>query len=339
MTETIDPTKPRVLRQHPQADANGSPTRTGGLAFANPDRLVRSWYVVCPSREIRTNKVIGVEMLGRRLAVWRDTAGEAHVLNSVCPHLGADLSQGEVIDGAVQCPFHHWRFAGDGRCIDAPCESTLPHRRAETFATEERHGLLWMYNGEVPAFALPDFAKGETAKDYRRVLVPSLHLNCHPHLAIANGFDATHLDKLHGLNLSEEPTLEAPDDFRLELSIRGRPRSRWVQTVTRTRNSDVEATFGSIGCSIAWLTFDKPIRFHVIFTARPDAAGQTDTQTVIYLPRGFGWRAGRAAVTLLMLLHADRAVLNAIRFHRGFTESDYAQRRFAELVDTMEREL
>jgi phenylpropionate dioxygenase-like ring-hydroxylating dioxygenase large terminal subunit len=306
--------------------------------FANPDRCVRSWYVLCRGRDLSDRKPTGVDLLGRRVVAWRDPDQRPRALGAVCPHLGADLAQGTVVDGTLRCAFHHWRFDGDGRCVGAPCEAALPTRRGEAFTTREKHGLVWLYNGDRPAFELPDFFDGEGPDGFRRVLVPPLHLNCHPHLAIANGLDATHLDKLHGLDFTAEPTLRQLDAHTLQLAIRGRPRSRWLRAITRTHRIDVQATFTTFGSSIAWLTFTAPIRFHVVFTARPDAQGQTDTRTIIYLPRGLGWRAGRAAVTLLTVLHADRPVLNAIRFHRGFTESDHAQARFAELVDTMECE-
>ena len=309
----------------------------GARAFADPRRVVRGWYVLARAGGVK-RRPMGVDLLGRRVVVWRDGEGVAHAVDAVCPHLGADLSLGAVTPAGLRCPFHHWTFDGDGRCTDAPCEARTPDRRTRAYPVIERHGLLWLHNGGGPRYDVPDLPPGDPAGHYRRVIVPSLHLNCHPHLAIANGLDATHLDKLHGLRFTAEPRLREVDAYRLELTIRGRPAKRWIRAVTRTGRRDVEATFTTVGPSIAWLTFEQPLRFHVLFTARPDALGQTDTQTVIYLPRGLGLRAARAAATLLLVLHADRAVLNTLRFHRGFTDADAAQRRFAELVDAMEVE-
>lgn len=306
--------------------------------FCNAAVIVRSWYVAMRSNRLRAGRVVAVDMLRRRLVFWRDHDGDVHAMDAYCAHLGADLGQATVVDGAIRCPFHHWRFAADGRCIDAPCEARTPRRAVRTYPVAEKHGLVWVYNGLRPAFEVPDFTHDDQSQRYRRVIVPSLHLNCHPHLAIANGLDVTHLDKLHGLRISSAPVFDEPSPHRLRLTTRGRPQSPWVRWIAGARKREVVATFTAIGCSIGWLTFSEPVRFHTMFTARLDSGDGCDTQTVIYLPRGVGLRPFRAAMTLLSLLHADRAILNAIRFRPDFADSDDAQRRFAELVNAMEVE-
>ncbi len=307
-------------------------------AFCDPGRIVRSWYVVMPGRKLKRGTVAGVDMLGRRFAVWRDAEGTVHAMDAVCPHLGADLSLGHVVDRTLRCAFHHWRFDGEGRCVEAPCESTTPNRRARSYTVAEKFGLIWIYNGLKPAFELPDFDTGDSAGRYRRIRVPPLHLNCHPHLAIANGLDITHLDKLHGLAFTDAATLEQIDTHSLQLTIKGRPRSKWVRWITATRRADVEARFTTHGSSIAWLTFLRPVRFHTVFTARPDATGQTQTQTIVFVPKGFGLQPLRCAATLVSVLHADRAILNSIQFRPAFAHSDDALRAFAKLINQMEVE-
>ena len=64
-----------------------------------------SWYVLCRSGEVKDN-VLSVHALGQRFVVFRDAEGVAVVLDAHCPHLGADLGLGRVVDGCVECPFH-----------------------------------------------------------------------------------------------------------------------------------------------------------------------------------------------------------------------------------------
>ncbi|MEM6257451.1 MAG: Rieske 2Fe-2S domain-containing protein [Planctomycetota bacterium] len=307
-------------------------------AFCNPAQTVRSWYVVMPSKKLKRGKIAGVEMLGRRIALWRDTEGNTHAVDAACPHLGADLSLGKVVGDDLRCPFHHWRIGIDGRCVDAPCEKRTPNRSTRAYPIKESHGLIWLYNGPRPTFALPALPSAEEHNSYFRFLIKPLHLKCHPHLAIANGLDATHFDKLHGLSFSSDPIVERIDEYRMRVSFAGRPRSQWIRWVTQTGRNDVEAQFTSFGGSIAWLTFTSPLRFHAVFTARPDANGETDTQTILYLPRGLGVKALRCAATLLCVLHADRAILNSIQFKPGFVASDSAMSDFARQINAMEVE-
>ena len=116
---------------------------------------MRSWYVADRARRLARGQVRSYDMLGHRVAVWRDDAGSVHALDAVCPHLGADLEQGRLVDGCLECPFHHWRYDTDGRCRWAPGHEQTPDRRARRYAVEERYGLIWIFNGPNPTFDLP----------------------------------------------------------------------------------------------------------------------------------------------------------------------------------------
>lgn len=57
---------------------------------------------------------------GKAVAVF-NVAGTFYALDDVCPHAGASLADGEVIDLVVTCPRHGWRFRlTDGIWADAP---------------------------------------------------------------------------------------------------------------------------------------------------------------------------------------------------------------------------
>ena len=60
------------------------------------------------------------EVGGRMLAVFRQ--GETYTaIDDICPHAGASLASGYVEDGAVNCPWHAWRFCvRDGTWLDNP---------------------------------------------------------------------------------------------------------------------------------------------------------------------------------------------------------------------------
>ena len=81
------------------------------------------WYPVLEASQLG-RKPVGVTRLGRRLVLWRDAAGSSVALPSRCPHRGAALEQGRVVDGELTCPWHGFRFAPDGACTRMPCEGT-----------------------------------------------------------------------------------------------------------------------------------------------------------------------------------------------------------------------
>lgn len=59
---------------------------------------------------------------GEQLAVFRSQDGQAYVVDSYCPHLGANLAAGgRVVGNCIECPFHGWQFQGeDGKCARIP---------------------------------------------------------------------------------------------------------------------------------------------------------------------------------------------------------------------------
>ena len=70
----------------------------------------QSWFPLALASEVESGRVIGRDFLGTRVILYRDGTGKAVVQGAYCPHLGADLSVGEVIDGQIRCAYHHWKF-------------------------------------------------------------------------------------------------------------------------------------------------------------------------------------------------------------------------------------
>src|SRR5215472_5983204 len=78
------------------------------------------WYPLGLAGEFTPGKVVGRDFLGSRVVAYRDPAGTIVVQSAWCPHLGADLSVGELVDGQIRCAYHHWRFDTKGVCAHIP---------------------------------------------------------------------------------------------------------------------------------------------------------------------------------------------------------------------------
>ena len=109
------------------------------------------WYVACESRALGS-KPLGVTMLGHRLVLFRDTGGRARALLDRCSHRNVPLSMGRVCEGQVECPYHGWRFDGDGRCTHVPGllaedrEQGARGRSVQSVETREQSGYVWVYS-------------------------------------------------------------------------------------------------------------------------------------------------------------------------------------------------
>ena len=71
--------------------------------------------------------------------VFADSEGEIKILDGYCRHMGGDLSQGTVKGDEVACPFHDWRWGGDGKCKLVPYAKRTPRlARTRAWTTDSR---------------------------------------------------------------------------------------------------------------------------------------------------------------------------------------------------------
>lgn len=104
-----------------------------------------------------------VRLLGQDLVLFRDAAGAFGLLDRDCPHRGADLAFARHEGDGIRCPFHGWKFAASGQCLETPAEpmgSTLCQRvRQRSYPLRVVAGIIFAYLGpedgtppELPAF-------------------------------------------------------------------------------------------------------------------------------------------------------------------------------------------
>lgn len=60
-------------------------------------------------------------------------------LDNLCPHRGAPLHDGFVVDGVVTCPWHQWQF----QLKDGVCRN-IPKVRTAVYPVEVRDGAIWI---------------------------------------------------------------------------------------------------------------------------------------------------------------------------------------------------
>lgn len=111
--------------------------------------------------------VKAVRLLGQDLVLFKDALGAWGLLDRDCAHRGADLSFGRLdtaaAGGGLRCPFHGWKFAPDGQCLETPAEplgSKLCERiKQRSYPVMEKSGVLfaWLGDEETVPPPFPDF--------------------------------------------------------------------------------------------------------------------------------------------------------------------------------------
>jgi phenylpropionate dioxygenase-like ring-hydroxylating dioxygenase large terminal subunit len=120
-------------------------TDPGFLALEHDRLWSHVWQIACRVEEIATpGDFVEYSVGDESLLVTRHSDGTIRAFPNVCLHRGARLAEGcgRADDGTLRCPFHAWRYALDGACVevvdaedfpDLPGDLRIPPARVETW--------------------------------------------------------------------------------------------------------------------------------------------------------------------------------------------------------------
>lgn len=120
-----------------------------------PEPVRKAWHLVALSRNLKPGTPLGVTVVGTPVALFRGADGIGALVDR-CPHRNYPLSLGRVHQGALECPYHGWRFDGAGRCVAVPgCVldgGDAGRLAAAPVRVVERHGGIFVtLSSEAPA--------------------------------------------------------------------------------------------------------------------------------------------------------------------------------------------
>ncbi len=187
------------------------PTKSEASVNKNSLNLAASWYVAMLSKELG-KKPKPIKLFGRDLVAWRDGKGNPVIMERYCSHMGASLAIGEVKDGCIQCPFHHWQYDSKGDCVSIPdIEHIPPTSRQASYVTQERYGYIWVWYGtSSPLYPVPEFS-AYSDKHYMAYEF-SLTVKTTVRQIIENVFDHRHFSTAHHLKIAEPIKFTLLDD-------------------------------------------------------------------------------------------------------------------------------
>lgn len=110
------------------------------------------WIAVLDVADLPPGTVRAVDAGKRRLAVCNDR-GRFYAIAHECPHAGGPLSEGDLANGCLICPVHHWPFDLKTGLSDP----RLPHVRLTFFACRVADGRLYVDPAEpIPPETIVD---------------------------------------------------------------------------------------------------------------------------------------------------------------------------------------
>ncbi|MFP6770837.1 MAG: aromatic ring-hydroxylating dioxygenase subunit alpha [Alphaproteobacteria bacterium] len=195
-------------------------TRTGPGTGAGAV-LRQYWTPAALTQEINDgNGIVPVELLGEQLLLFRsrgeNNGGDLGLIDRHCPHRGVDLCHARLEADGLRCPFHGWKFATDGRCLEQPGEpeGSRAHQKIRTtsYPVVEKNGIVFAYLGEGDPPPLPGFdcfrAPGSHVFAFKGLW------NCNWLQALEVGIDPVHASFLHRFLADDDPSEQYGKQFR-----------------------------------------------------------------------------------------------------------------------------
>ena len=84
------------------------------------------WVRVAASADVAEGQVLAVRVGDREIALYHLPDGTFHATDNICSHEYAQLTDGWLENGCVECPLHAARFdVKSGKALCAPAEKDL----------------------------------------------------------------------------------------------------------------------------------------------------------------------------------------------------------------------
>lgn len=171
-------------------------------AGAAPTRFARGWHCLGLAEKFKDGKPHSVQAFGQKLVVFQSGDGTLNVLDAYCRHMGGDLSQGTVKGDQVACPFHDWRWGGDGRCKQIPYSRRVPLRaRTAAWPTLDQDGMLFVWNDPEGNPPPPDVTipriEGATSENWTEWVWYETEVDANCREVVDNVVDMAHFFYVH----------------------------------------------------------------------------------------------------------------------------------------------
>ncbi len=186
--------------------------------FNNNKVLSEGWYPITESKKLKKGEASSFKLLDQRLALFRGMDGTVRAMDAFCPHMGADLGNGEVIDNKLRCYFHQWEFNGDGSVSKVPALETPPcNVKQAAYPVQEKYGQVWVFSGLEADHDVP-VAPGLEESDADALFLKEITLFAHHHVLMAGGIDLNHFATVHNLDMEFDfEVKEEGSEFKWEL--------------------------------------------------------------------------------------------------------------------------
>ena len=234
------------------------------------------WYPITFVRDFNHNRPYGFTLYDEPFVLFRDRTGKLACLQDICPHRAAKLSDGQIMEGKIECLYHGWQFDTEGKCQYIPQlseETKIPNNACvKSFSVVEKQGIIWFWRGKskeaddnliptLPYLENSDFLSADFAID----------LPYDQSYLIENVIDPAHVHISHHGSLGNRKNAQPLEMEIVESSIKGiKGRYKYSK---RANSNWINLDFIAPNLVIYEVTLDKKIAFSTALYSLPQAKG------------------------------------------------------------------
>lgn len=212
------------------------------------------WFVAGYSEDVRIGDVVPLRYFERELVMWRGEDGAVRIIDAFCRHLGAHLAHGgTVVGNRLECPFHAWRYDGNGAVCEIDYARAIPpavRRPAEkAWPVVEKNGFIWFWYhpfGTAPQWEVRDFPEG-TSPDWTPLQRFEWNIWGSIQSMAENTVDGAHFQYVHG-----HPGVP---EFEYQFDGVERRATMHGRKGTAFGDREITITYGTIGPGQIWTRF------------------------------------------------------------------------------------
>lgn len=200
----------------------------------------QTWYAIAIAHQLKPKQILSGQLGGLHYVVYRSETGSLKAADAFCPHMGAHLKGGKVVQEAIACGLHGCHIAPQSQ-THAAAPVTQAVQQGCCLSTRawhviERFGLVWLYPPTPEAPSIPPF----------NMVNEHDHLWTHTDRLIAadwramicNGFDISHMQTVHQRQIVGEPQFfrlpdsgNRPQGFYMDYQSRVLQHGGWSSAV------------------------------------------------------------------------------------------------------------
>ena len=135
------------------------------------------WYSVCPSKELKKNKLYFFSLYDQPLLIFRDKQNNVRCVKNVCPHRGAAFYEGSFSNNELTCPYHGAKFSPDGSCqnigkltcshiIDSNYEKYAKKIHLSQYQTIEKDNYIYINYSQEASVDIENIEDSKPFKKY-----------------------------------------------------------------------------------------------------------------------------------------------------------------------------